>query len=70
MTDDSETKGNARALEVACDTEVSGCVFQMRTEPADRQRLLEIARDHVNEQHGQDYTTEEIEREHVHEVEV
>lgn len=70
MTDDSESRQQSRALQVACDTEVSGCVFQMRTEPADKQRLLEIARDHVNEQHGQDYTIEEIEQEHVREVEV
>lgn len=70
MTDHTHPEETTNALQVACDTEVSGCVFQMRTEPEDKQRLLEIARDHVNEQHGGDYTTEEIDEKHLVEVEV
>lgn len=58
------------ALQVACDTEVSGCVFLMRTEPDDRDQLLEITREHVAAQHGQEYSTEEIDEQHVEEVEV
>lgn len=58
------------ALQVACDTEVSGCVFLMRTEADDRDRLLEITRDHVREQHGKEYTLDEIADRHVTEVEV
>lgn len=64
-TDDSET-----ALQVACDTEVSGCVFLLRTERDDRDRLLEITRDHVRDRHGAEYSLEEIDERHVEEVEV
>ncbi|ELZ00389.1 hypothetical protein [Natrialba asiatica] len=64
---DEETK---TALQVACDTEVSGCVFLMRTEEEDKDRLVEITRDHVRERHGKEYTRDEIEAEHVTEVEV
>ncbi|WP_425490697.1 hypothetical protein [Haloprofundus salilacus] len=65
VTDESTT-----ALQVACDTEVSGCVFLMRTEENDRDRLLQITRDHVREQHGKEYSLDEIEQRHVTEVEV
>lgn len=58
------------ALQVACDTEVSGCAFLMRTEADDRDRLIEITRDHVRERHGKEYTAEEIDEQHVTEVEV
>ncbi|QLK25909.2 DUF1059 domain-containing protein [Natrinema zhouii] len=58
------------ALQVACETAVSGCVFRMRTEEDDRERLLEITREHVKEQHGKTYTLEEIDEQHVNEVEV
>lgn len=42
----------------------------MRTEEDDKDRLLEIARDHVNEQHGKEVTLEEIDEQHVETVEV
>lgn len=42
----------------------------MRPEQDDRDRLLEITRDHVREQHGKDYTRDEIAERHVTEVEV
>ncbi|MFC6765881.1 DUF1059 domain-containing protein [Natrinema soli] len=70
MTNDLQTENRTAALEVACETAVSGCVFRMRTEADDRERLLEITRDHVREQHGKAYTLEEIEEQHVNEVEV
>lgn len=58
------------ALQVSCDTAVSGCVFLMRTEEADKQRLLEITQEHVKEQHGKEFSLEEIETQHVDTVEV
>lgn len=70
MTTNRRTDESATALQVACDTEVSGCLFLMRTEADDKDRLVEIARDHVREQHGKEYTLDEIERRHVNEVEV
>lgn len=70
MPDDTLTEEQRTALQVACDTEVSGCLFLMRTEESDRERLLEITRDHVRDQHGKDYSLEEIEEQHVTEVEV
>lgn len=70
MTDTQQADEPRMALEVACDTEVSGCVFRMRTEEDDRDRLLDITRDHVSEQHGKDYSREEIDERHVTEVEV
>ncbi|SFS99824.1 hypothetical protein [Halostagnicola kamekurae] len=70
MPDDTLTEEQQTALQVACDTEVSGCLFLMRTEENDRDRLLEITRDHVRYQHGKDYSLEEIEEQHVTEVEV
>jgi|GEM_PF-3149880 len=69
MTTDLQSD-ETTALQVACDTEVSGCVFLMRTEEADKERLLEITRDHVREQHGTEYTLDEIEDQHVTEVAV
>nr|WP_255595038.1 hypothetical protein [Haloprofundus salilacus] len=42
----------------------------MRTEENDRDRLLQITRDHVREQHGKEYSLDEIEQRHVTEVEV
>ncbi|XVH32117.1 DUF1059 domain-containing protein [Haloferacaceae archaeon DSL9] len=56
------------ALQVACDTEVSGCVFLMRTEEDDKDRLLRIAQEHVKEQHGKDFSLDEIEERHVETV--
>ncbi len=70
MTSNQRTGEGRTALQVACDTEVSGCVFLVRTEPDDRDRLLEITRDHVRDQHGKDYTLDEIAERHVTEVEV
>ncbi|QLG27062.1 hypothetical protein HUG10_05670 [Halorarum halophilum] len=70
MTTNEQADEGITALQVACDTEVSGCVFLMRTEEDDRDRLLEITRDHVREQHGKEYTIDEIEERHVTEVEV
>ena len=70
MTNDLQPEDGVVALEVACDTAVSGCVFRMRTEADDRDRLLEITRDHVAEQHGKEFTPEEIDERHVNEVEV
>lgn len=69
MTRESRTE-RTRAIEVACDTAVSGCAFRMRTEPEDRDRLLEITRDHVAERHGTDYSLEEIDDRHVTDVEI
>lgn len=70
MTTNPPTDKPAKALQVACDTEVSGCVFMMRTEADDKDRLLEITRDHVREQHGKEFTLDEIEAQHVDEVDV
>lgn len=70
MTTEQPSGEQVTAIEAACDTAVSGCVFRMRTEADDRDRLLEITRDHVNEQHGKDYTIEEIDEQHVEEVQV
>ncbi|QRV14811.1 hypothetical protein [Haloterrigena salifodinae] len=70
MADTHQSDEKLTALEVACDTEVSGCVFRMRTEVDNRDRLLEITRDHVSEQHGTEYSLEEINDRHVTEVEV
>ncbi|ADD04777.1 uncharacterized protein Nmag_1195 [Natrialba magadii ATCC 43099] len=70
MTANVHDEETTTALQVACDTAVSGCVFTMRTEENDRERLLEITRDHVAEQHGKDYTLEEIEEQHVETVDV
>lgn len=70
MTTNQPTDEGRTAVQVACDTEVSGCVFLMRTEEDDTDRLLEITRDHVSEQHGKDYSLEEIEERHMTEVEV
>jgi len=53
MSENPQSEASRTALQVACDTEVSGCVFLMRTEEDDRDRLLQITRDHVAEQHGQ-----------------
>ena len=69
MTNDLQKGDGVTALEVACDTEVSGCVFRMRTEADDRDRLLEITRDHLSEQHGKDFGLAEIDELHVTEVE-
>lgn len=70
MTVDQQRDEGRTAIQVACDTEVSGCVFLMRTEPDDKDRLLEITRDHVSEQHGKEISLEEIEAQHVTDVEV
>ena len=70
MTTDMQSEDSRVALEVACDTAVSGCVFRMRTEEDDRERLLEITRDHVAEQHGKEFSLDEIDERHVNEVEV
>ncbi|WP_226040637.1 DUF1059 domain-containing protein [Natrinema sp. DC36] len=70
MANDLQTEDRTTALQVACDTAVSGCVFRMRTEADDRERLLEITREHVKEQHGKTYSLEEIDEQHVEEVEV
>ncbi|MFB1064286.1 DUF1059 domain-containing protein [Natrinema sp. H-ect4] len=70
MANDLQTEDGTTALEVACDTAVSGCVFRMRTEADDRERLLEITREHVKEQHGKTYSLEEIDDQHVNEVAV
>ncbi|ELZ17216.1 hypothetical protein C477_13335 [Haloterrigena salina JCM 13891] len=70
MADTRQSDERLTGLEVACDTEVSGCVFRMRTEVDDRDRLLEITRDHVSERHGTEYSLEEIDEQHVTEVEV
>jgi predicted small metal-binding protein len=58
------------ALQVACDTAVNGCVFLMRSEDDDKERLLKAAQEHVKEQHGKDFTLEEIEERYVEEVDV
>ncbi|MFC6716375.1 hypothetical protein ACFQGT_20050 [Natrialbaceae archaeon GCM10025810] len=70
MADDAQTAKPTTALQVACDTEVSGCVFLMRTEADDRDRLVEITRQHVADQHGKEYSAAEIEERHVREVEL
>lgn len=70
MTNDQQPVGGTTALQVACDTAVSGCVFLMRTEEDDKDQLLAITRDHVREQHGKEYTLDEIEDRHVNEIEV
>ncbi len=70
MTNDMQSEDGTMALQVECDTAVSGCVFLMRTEEDDKERLLDIAREHVKEQHGQEYTRDEIEDRHVKTVEV
>lgn len=70
MTTNEQADSGRTALQVACDTEISGCVFLMRTEEDDVDRLLEITRDHVREQHGKEITLDEIEERHVNEVEV
>lgn len=70
MTTNHRSEAGRTALQVACDTEVSGCVFLVRTEEDDRDRLVEITRDHVREQHGKEYTLDEIDDQHVNEVEV
>lgn len=70
MTTDAQSDSELQALQVACDTEVSGCVFLVRTEPDDKERLVEMTREHVREQHGREVTREEIEAEHVTEVTV
>ncbi|MDF9746741.1 DUF1059 domain-containing protein [Natrinema salsiterrestre] len=70
MTDDMQSQDSTMGLQVACDTAVSGCVFRMRTEEDDRERLLEVTREHVRERHGRDVTIEEIEDQHVETVEV
>lgn len=70
MANEPQSDDSTTAIQVACDTEVTGCVFSMRTEPDDKQRLLEIARDHVSEQHGAEYSLEEIEERHLREVDV
>jgi hypothetical protein len=41
----------------------------MRTEDADRERLLRAAQEHVREEHGKEFSIEEIEEEYVKEVE-
>lgn len=68
MADDSGSNDGRTALQVACDTEVSGCIFLLRTEVEDKDRLLEMTRDHVREQHGAEYSLAEIEERHVREV--
>lgn len=70
MATDQPAEESTRAVQVACDTEVSGCVFVMRTVADDRDRLVEIARDNVREQHGKEYSLEEIEQRHVEEIEI
>ena len=70
MTENRDQEEPKTAVQVACDTEVSGCVFLMRTEADDKDRLLEIARDHVREQHGVEYSLDEIEDRPLNEVEV
>ncbi|WP_306055035.1 hypothetical protein [Natronococcus wangiae] len=70
MTNDLQSGDGTTALQVACDTEVSGCVFLMRTEEDDKERLLESTREHVRERHGTELTLDEIEERHVNEVEV
>lgn len=70
MTNDLQSEESTTAIQVACDTEVSGCVFLMRTEADDKERLLEITREHVREQHGTEYSLDEIDAKHVTEVEV
>lgn len=70
MTTNQPADEGRAAIQVACDTEVSGCVFLMRTEADDRDRLVAITRDHVREQHGKEYTLDEIDERHVSDVEV
>ena len=70
MANDIQSTDSTTGLQVACDTAVSGCIFRMRTEEDDKDRLLEIAREHVKEQHGKEFTLDEIEDRHVKRVEV
>ncbi|WP_410765676.1 DUF1059 domain-containing protein [Haloferax sp. DFSO60] len=56
-------------LQVECNTAVSGCVFMMRTEDEDKDRLLRATQEHVHEQHGKDFSLEEIEEQYVKSVE-
>lgn len=70
MSNDQQSKDGVPALQVACDTEVSGCVFLMRTEEDDRDQLVEMTRQHVREQHGKEFTHDEIDERHVTEVRV
>lgn len=70
MTNDLQSDDGTTGIQVACDTAVSGCVFLMRTEEDDRDRLLEVTREHVRERHGREVTLEEIEDRHVETVEV
>lgn len=67
---DTHAADEMTAIEVACDADVSGCVFRMRTEADDKDRLLEITREHVAERHGQEYSLDQIEDKHVAEVSV
>ncbi|WP_226481303.1 DUF1059 domain-containing protein [Natrinema amylolyticum] len=70
MTTNTRSKDSATGLQVACDTAVSGCVFRMRTEADDKERLLETTREHVRERHGKDVSLDEIDARHVETVEV
>lgn len=70
MTTDMQSDEATTGVQVACDTAVSGCVFLMRTEEDDTDRLLEIARDHVREQHGKEFSLDEIEARHLETVEI
>jgi predicted small metal-binding protein len=58
------------AIQTSCDTAVSGCVFMMRTEEDDKDRLLRITQEHVREQHGKDFSLDEIEEQHMESVEL
>lgn len=57
-------------IQTNCETAVSGCVFMMRTEEDDKDRLLRITQEHVQEQHGKEFTLDEIENRYMKTVEV
>ena len=68
MPSDMRSNDGVSALDVARDTDVSGRVFRVRTEPAVRERLLAVTRDHRRDHHGKDYGLAEIDERHVNEV--
>lgn len=67
---DTQSADETNAIEVSCNTAVSGCVFRMRTEADDKDRLLEITSEHLAQQHGKEYSPDEIEDKHVETVSV
>ncbi|QIO24722.1 DUF1059 domain-containing protein [Haloarcula sp. JP-L23] len=56
----------ADAYKLDCESEAGGCRFIVQSE--DETEAIELAKKHMREGHGQDYSDDELRDEHLQEV--